>query len=105
MLLAFDEKQLAAPDAEAHEILNLVNESGRRPEEEPEPVPASRGNTGGTAQSAAAAPPPPQGGAATPQSAPAPQAAGNGIARRGGSLFPADEAADLGGSVEPPAFR
>ena len=106
MRLAFDVKQLAPPDAEAQELMNQVNGTGKRPEEEPEPVPASRGNSAGeSAQAAAEAPPSPQGGAAAPRSAPAPQAAGNGTARRGGALFPADEAADLDGSVEPPAFR
>jgi hypothetical protein len=103
MRLAFDVKHLAAPDAESQRFMNQVNGLGMGSEEEPEPVPASRGNTGETAKAAAAAPP--QGGAVAPQGAPAPQADGNGISRRGGSLFPADEAADLSGGSEPPAFR
>jgi recombination protein RecT len=103
MRLDLDVKQLAPPDPEMQDMMNQINRVGRRPEEEAETVPANRENAGETAQAVAALPP--QTGAAAPRSAAASQAAGNGTARRGGALFPADEVADLDGSVEPPAFR
>jgi hypothetical protein len=106
MKLAFNVKQIAPPDPEMQDVMNQINRADKRPGEEAETVPANGGNAGETAHEAAAAPPPPQAGETAPRSAAAPQAAGNGNARKGGrSLFPADEAADLGGGVEPPDFR
>jgi recombination protein RecT len=104
MKLAFDVKQITAPDPEMQDMMNQINGLGRRPEEKAETVPASRGSAGETEQAVAVAPPTPQTGTAASRSAAAPQAAGNGTAQRG-RLFPADEAADLEGGVEPPDFR
>jgi recombination protein RecT len=101
MRLAFDVKQLAPPDPGMQDMMSRINGAARRPEEEAEPAPVNRGNAGEFAQSEAA--PPPQTGMAASRNA-APQAAVNGTASSG-ALFPADEAADLEGSVEPPAFR
>jgi recombination protein RecT len=98
MKLSFDVKQIAPPDLEMQEMMNHINGVGRKPEEA-EPVPASRGSTGETPAQQATAPQ-----SAPPRNAPPPQTNGNGRGGRQG-LFPADEAADLEGGVEPPDFQ
>jgi recombination protein RecT len=94
MKLAFDVEPLATPEMQA--TMNPINGA-----EEPEPV--SWGNAGESMRAATAEHQ--QAGVSVLQNTPPPQAAGNGSTHRHGALFPADEAEDLEGSVEPPVFR
>jgi recombination protein RecT len=91
--LAFDVKQISAPDPKMQETMNWINRAGKQPEEDAEAVLVSQDRAGEPAQAVAATSPPPQ-------------YAGNGTGRSSSSaLFPADEAQDLEESVEPPVFK
>jgi recombination protein RecT len=99
MKLAFDVKQIAAPDKEAQEFMNQVN-GANKPTEEAETVPAggNKGSDTAAKQQQAATPAKPA-AAATGNTAPPKTVLG----KPNGALFPADEAADLEGT-EPPDF-
>lgn len=104
MRLSLDVKQIEAPDSEMQDFMNQVNSKGRRSEEaEAEMVPTGKKNgEKNTAQATVSVPNPENSGTQRTVSQ-----GNNGIpARRAdGSLFPADEAADLEGGVEPPNFQ
>ena len=88
MKLQFDVKQITAPDPEMQEMMSKVNNVEKKSEEQ-EAVPAGKGEK--PVQTAVQTP---QVGRSTIGVPP----------RRGGALFPADEAADLGEGVQPPNF-
>jgi recombinational DNA repair protein RecT len=101
MKLAFDVKQIAAPDTEMQDFMNKVN--GKPEEEEVEPVPINRGKSEEPVQKAIATPRPQGDEPVTTRNTPLSQSDGT-APRRGTSLFPADEAQDIEG-VEPPNFQ